>query len=821
MPYRHANLRKFRIIEHLGIAQTLAGKPRMRGIFAKVLCAVLAAALLAACDGPEQRVASHLDRGKAFFQEKNYDKARIEFRNVLQINPRNVDGRYALALVDEAEGNLRQAFAGFRQASEQKPDHLPSLIKIGQYYLAGNQMVEVMDQAKAILALDPKNADAFVLRGAVHLRQNELALARHEIDQALLAEPDNLSAVSALVGIERKAGHADAALEILAKALENHPDEPGLRLLQAQLLIEQGALDKAGEVFRLLIEKEPDNLGYKTSFVKLLIRQDRKDDAEAFLRRLAESAQSPEAKLLWIDFLLNQQSFAQAEKALLGLIGQNPADLTYRFSLAGIYLRQNEQVKAVQVYRDIIALDRTGPKGLIARAALAQVYIVQGEKEAARALVAEVLTADPNNTEALLLRARDRLADGDNDGAIADLRTLLRVHPELTGGRALLAEAHVRNNEPALAIEALRALLEASPENQAVRVALARQLAGTGETDSALALLNEALSRVPDDLAALRVQAGIYAGQSNWPALVDTATAMIKQTKEPGLSHYIRGQAYLMQRRFDEAAADFTAALKFKPDTIEPLAGLVRAHLGRNDDKAAEAIILKRLSEAPDNPAVHNLLGELYLATGKTGPAEAAFQAVLKSNKAYAPAYVNLARIAVQAGDFDQAIAFNRDGLAAVPGDETLSLGLASAYMLKKDFSAAMDIYEAMLARNSNLPVVANNLAALIADFESEDKARLAHALELAKIFDNSKNPFYLDTLGWVHYRLGNIQQALSYLEQAVAKAPDSPQLNYHLGMAYRDAGQIAKARAALDRAVVEGAEYPGLQTARAALADM
>jgi len=793
----------------------------MRGILAKILCAVFAVALLAACDGPEQREASHLDRGKAFFQEKNYSKARLEFRNVLQINPRSVDGRYALALVDEAEGNLKQAFAGFRQAVEQKPDHLPSLIKIGQYYLADNRLVEVMDQAKAILALDPKNADAHVLQGAVHLRQNELALARHEIDQALLLDPDNLTAVSALVGIERKAGHPEAALAALDKALEKHPGESGLRLLQAQLLLEQGALDKAGEVFRILIEKEPDNLGYKTSLVKLMIRQGRKDDAEAFLRGVADSAKSADAKLLLVDFLLNQRGFAQAEEALLGLIGQYPADLAYRFSLAEIYLGQKDRAKAVQAYRDIIELDKTGPKGLTARTALAQVYMAQGEKEAARALIGEVLQADPNNSDALFLRARDRLDDGDNDGAITDLRTLLRVHPELTGGQALLAEAHLRNHEPALAIEALRTLLQASPENQAMRVELARQLAGTGESDSALALLSEALSRVPDDLKALRVQADIYARQSNWPALVATATTMIKQTKEPGLSHYIRGQAYLMQQRFDEAAADFAIAMKSNPEAVDPLAGLVRAYLGRKDDKGAEALVLKRLAEAPDNPAVHNLLGELYLATGKPGPAEDAFKAALKADKKYAPAYRNLAKIAVQAGNVDQAISLYRDGLAAAPDDEKLSLELASAYMLKKDYPAATEIYEAMLARNSNLPVVANNLAALIADFESEDKARLAHALELAKGFDTSKNPYYLDTLGWVHFRLGNLQQAIGYLEQAVAKVPESPQLNYHLGMAYRDAGQIAKARAALDRAVVDGAEYPGVQTARAALADM
>ncbi len=385
-----------------------------------------------------------------------------------------------------------------------------------------------------------------------------------------------------------------------------------------------------------------------------MIRQGRKDDAEAFLRGVAESVPSADAKLLLVDFLLNRRGFAQAEKNLARLCRAEPGGSDLPLLLAELYLRQEDRAKAVKAYREIIELDQTGSKGLIARAALAQVYKAQGEKEAARALIVEFLQEDPNNTEALFLRARERLEDGDNEGAIADLRTLLRVHANLAGGRALLVEAHLRNGEPALAIEALRTLLETSLENnQAVRVELARQLAGTGESDSVLALLSEALSRVPDDLAALRVQAGIYARQNNWPALVDTATAMIKQTKEPALSHYIRGQAYLMQRRFDEAAADFAVALKSGPEAIDPLAGLVRAHLGRNDYKQAEALVLRRLAEAPDNPAVHNLLGELYLATGKTRPAEAAFQAAIKFRKDYAPAYGNLAKMAGQAGNVD------------------------------------------------------------------------------------------------------------------------------------------------------------------------
>ena len=84
------------------------------------LCtAFLLSVLLFACEGAEEREAAYLERGKRFFEAGKYQKARLEFRNARQINPRGVESLYYLGRIDEKRGNWRRAFVAFTKVTEQ------------------------------------------------------------------------------------------------------------------------------------------------------------------------------------------------------------------------------------------------------------------------------------------------------------------------------------------------------------------------------------------------------------------------------------------------------------------------------------------------------------------------------------------------------------------------------------------------------------------------------------------------------------------------------------------------------------------------------
>ena len=54
---------------------------------------------------------------------------------------------------------------------------------------------------------------------------------------------------------------------------------------------------------------------------------------------------------------------------------------------------------------------------------------------------------------------------------------------------------------------------------------------------------------------------------------------------------------------------------------------------------------------------------------------------------------------------------------------------------------------------------------------------------------------YIVDSLGWAHFKLGNIKQAVLFLERAVELRPDDPILNDHLGDALWRAGRQREAK--------------------------
>src|SRR5580658_1956561 len=90
---------------------------------ALVSVAAAVAVLITGCGGAKSRLDSHLKRGQEFFQAGNFAKASIEFRNAMQIDPKDQQARVMAAETQERLGQLRGAYGLLQSVVEEHPDN--------------------------------------------------------------------------------------------------------------------------------------------------------------------------------------------------------------------------------------------------------------------------------------------------------------------------------------------------------------------------------------------------------------------------------------------------------------------------------------------------------------------------------------------------------------------------------------------------------------------------------------------------------------------------------------------------------------------------
>lgn len=151
-------------------------------------------------------------------------------------------------------------------------------------------------------------------------------------------------------------------------------------------------------------------------------------------------------------------------------------------------------------------------------------------------------------------------------------------------------------------------------------------------------------------------------------------------------------------------------------------------------------------------------------------------------------------------GDFERAIGFLLAAEKLAPDDESITIEVASAYARLKQFDDALKRVIPLYNRNSEDASLANFYGYLLA--EKGENLDLAEKLISKALEKEPENGYYLDSLGWVLYKKGDIRSALEILLSASRKTGDDPIIWEHVGDAYLRLEELEKAREAFGRSL-------------------
>ncbi|MGO8973543.1 MAG: tetratricopeptide repeat protein [Steroidobacteraceae bacterium] len=781
--------------------------------------ALLSVLLVAGCGGAESRKARHMEKGQEFLAAGNFEKARVEFRNALQILPTDSDARFENGVVDEKLGNLREAAQFFQGAIDSNKDNARARASLGRLYAMSGAPDKAIETVDPGLANHPDDADLLTVRAAARIQLKDVSGALTDAERAVQLAPANENAVSVLAGIYKSQGQADKAQALLEDAIKKSPNTVDLRLVLAQL---DSSLGKKTEVESLLLDLvrlKPDEKAHRLRLAQFYVRTDQADAAEKVLRDGVKALpEQRELKTALVDFLAARRSREIAESELTTLIAASPNDYELKFLQASFYEQGKEFAKAEAVYKDVIASAKLEGPGITARDRFAALLVQLNDIPAAEKLIAEVLAQSPRDNDALILRGNLALAHSDPKTAISDLRAVLRDQPNAIGVMRTLARAHLANGEPALAEETMRRAVEANPNDAAASLDFAQLLAQLGKPDQAKPVIEELVKRQPNNMQALDVEFNVAAATKDFVTAKAAADAMVALQPKLGLGFYYQGQLAETDKRLDEALRLYSTALELQPEASEPLQAVTRVlvNLKRSPDA------LRRLDDYsaryPKAAFAVNLKGEVLVSNGRAAESIPVFKMAIEREPKWWLPYRNLS-IAQSIADKnnDAAIATLQAGIGKAAAPETLETQLASLYERTAKVDNALQVYETAMQQNPASDVVANNLAMLLVTYK-KDARSLDRAKELSRRFATSTNANFLDTYGWVLYKRGEAAAAITALQNSLTKAPDQPVLLYHLGMAQALAGQAAAARDSLTRSLQSGKNFNGMDEAKATL---
>ncbi len=769
------------------------------------------------CSSPADKEAKYLKRGSAYLKQKEFDKARIEYRNAMRIAPTDPEVFYRVGLLDEAEGELRNAFVDFNHAIEQNERFAPALLKVAQYYVAAGQTEEAETRVRTVLADNADDPEANGLDAAIKLRNGQDDEAEKQARFALAKDPANITAVSVLTGLYVKRQEVAKVDETLTQGIQRNPT--AIELLQLKIAANQklGNSAKIVEAYEALFKLAPEVKQYRLDLANLYVQQNQLDQGEAVLRDGVEAAPSDWGmKKLLVNYLSEHRDLQAAEAQIRKYMAAYPSNDDLYFWLADLYTSHKDVDRAISLLQEVVAKDRFEQPGLNARTSLAQISFARGDRDLASRLVAVVLEKEPDNPDALYLRAGMAFDSGLYRSSVADLRTILRDKPKSKEALQLLAEALVRQGHADLAIDTLSQLVDIDPLNPATRVRLAQMHHLNGDSKQALDILSVVTKANSTYPVGWESTARICIDMKDW-AGAEVAIAKLAPLEGQAMTaKFLKGQVAQGNGKIEEAVKLYAEVITADPSAplAEHALGVYVMALRQANHLDVAAHFMETLKT--DSPNVALTLGEVYAEEGNTPAAIKIFDQLVASKMPRPEPYIDRAQAAIREHDMPMAIETLRRGVAAVPGDTKMALALADMLGANGKYDEAISIYDSLLNRDPGLDVAANNMAELIADYQSEDRVALDKARRMADRFLGSTNPILLDTVGWVYFRQGNMQQALTLFERAVSSGADvPPQVHYHLGLALLKNNQKELAKVQFQQAVRGNRVYPGIEEAK------
>jgi tetratricopeptide (TPR) repeat protein len=566
--------------------------------------------------------------------------------------------------------NFAAAEKSFNDITQKAPDYMPAWLGLAEVALDEKKFDDSDTAVKKVLACDPDNVDALVLKARLDLGRGdttnavselehlvttyhqaprihyELALAyitvgqmdkaMNQLHETVDLDPNFVQAAFLLAQLDVKKGDVESALGLLEPLIARRPDLVEPKLLLADVYRLQNDFNDAQALYQQLEKSFPTNTNIPLLAGSTYVQQFNEDAARAefnHVLKIDPANTSAEEELAQLD--LTDKNYDAAQQRAQSLVSKNPQEAQPEVLLAKIFLDRGQTNQAEEALSKAARL----PGGFQANLLLAQLYFSLKQDKEALDMINLAMAKKPDEPALLMFLATIQTNQKDYPGAATTYEKVLAVNPQY------------------------------SPAINNLAWLYSDQL---GDMDKAYALAQRAHQLLPNDpstadtLGWILFKRGDYTSALN---MFQLGAAGLPNNPEVqfhlGLASYMLDNEDSARQQLQNATA-LNAPFADR-DECQKYLDILNVDPA-TADAAARANLEKRISEQPGDPVAFNRLAAIYQRDNDTAKISGLCQIALKANPKNAKAMIILAR-SLESQDPQKAFELAKTAYQLAPND--------------------------------------------------------------------------------------------------------------------------------------------------------
>ena len=670
-----------------------------------VIIVLVATFLLAGCVAGSKK-ARILERADRYFKAGDYDKAKIEYLNVLRLDNQNATAYQQIGLIWFEQGVPLQAAPYLSRAREIAPQNVSVRVKLGLALEAIGQSSEARKQAAAVLQQDPANSDAIVLLADASRTKPEIA----DVEQALQKFPDKNTASFHLAGaslaikkgdLETAAGEVQQAVAADPKSVQAHLSRAYLYLLRADPGHAEAELKTAAEL-------SPPRSEARVKYAEFKSIHGSAGEAKTLLQEITKTV--PDFLPAWRDLAqiaLTEKRYDDGIALLENIFSRDPENPEARILQAQLLMAKGEPSKAIVFLEKV---NSTYPNNPVVEYQLGRAYIANKNLVQATAAMQQAVTLRPDYPEAIFVLAGLNLRLGKMQPAVLALEDLLRKHPDIPEAQTLLVQSYRALGRLDDAAAFCRQLIKNYPQYSNNYYILGSILRQQQKNQEAREAFEKAIELAPDNLNPVDELVIMDLLEKRYDSAGQRVEAQLKKNPQSAGAHLLAAKISLARGGPEDAAraeSELKKTIELDPNLTVAYDLLVSAYLQRNQSAEALKQLAAEQEQNPDNPRPLLMTAVIYEQMKGYQKARDAYEKALTIAPNSVLGLNNLAYLYAEHLDqLDKAYELAQKARSLQPDNGMISDTLGWILFKRREYPQALELIEDSASKFPNNPEV-------------------------------------------------------------------------------------------------------------------